>query len=71
MSDVLTFMGDHPILTFALACCATGLVKAPFTMIFRMWNRWLRHRDIKAHGWPPPHLNADGDWKPEPKTEAA
>lgn len=22
--------------------------------------RWMRHLDIKAHGWPPAHCNADG-----------
>jgi hypothetical protein len=24
---------------------------------------------VRKHGWPPAHLNADGDWKPEKKTE--
>lgn len=29
--------------------------------LFRCWNRWVRHLNIKAHGWPPAHLDADGD----------
>jgi hypothetical protein len=29
--------------------------------LFRCWNRWMRHLNIKAHGWPPAHLDADGD----------
>jgi hypothetical protein len=29
--------------------------------LFKCWNRWLRSRNIKHHGWPPPHCDADGD----------
>lgn len=29
------------------------------------WNRFLRHLNICNNGWPPSHLNADGDWKNE------
>lgn len=28
------------------------------------WNRLLRHLNIRKAGWPPSHLDADGDWKP-------
>jgi len=30
---------------------------------FRLVNRWIRHRNIVAKGWPPPHLDADGDFQ--------
>ena len=26
-------------------------------------NRILRHYNIKQNGWPPSHLDADGDWE--------
>jgi D-alanyl-lipoteichoic acid acyltransferase DltB (MBOAT superfamily) len=29
-------------------------------------NRIMRHRNIRKHGWPPVHIDGDGDFK---KTE--
>ena len=54
----LQFMSDSPFLTFFLCWMATGL-------IFKIWNRFMRHLNIRKHGWPPPHCDADGDFKPE------
>ena len=34
---------------------------------YRAYNRTLRSRNIANAGWPPEHLDADGDWKPEPE----
>lgn len=51
------FMGEHPTLTFFLACIAASCFAYPFKII----NRWIRHRNIVAQGWPPAHLDADGD----------
>lgn len=31
------------------------------SFLFKMYNRTLRSRNIKESGWPPTHLNADGD----------
>lgn len=27
-----------------------------------IWNRLMRHLNIRKHGWPPPHCDADGDF---------
>ena len=54
---LLEFMGEHPWLTFFLAFFAARFASWPFRLI----NRWIRHRNIVAQGWPPPHLDADGD----------
>lgn len=54
------FMGEHPFLTVILAFFVVGLLELPFRLV----NRWIRHRDIVARGWPPEHLDADGDWPP-------
>jgi hypothetical protein len=51
------FMGDHPLLTVALAYLAYQAVTWPFRLV----NRWIRHRNIAAAGWAPFHLDADGD----------
>lgn len=32
---------------------------------FRCWNRLMRHLNVRKHGWPPAHLDADGDFKPD------
>lgn len=26
-----------------------------------LWKAWMRHRNIKAHGWPTAPIDADGD----------
>lgn len=57
---VYDFMGAHPILTIVLAYLFfEGGVGYPCKML----NRFFRSRNVKNAGWPPPHLDADGDWK--------
>lgn len=37
-------------------------------MIIRIWSRYMRMCVVKKHGWPPSHLDADGDFiQPENK----
>jgi hypothetical protein len=50
---------SNPWLAFFLAWMAVWLLALPFKLV----NRWIRHRNITASGWPPPHLDADGDVK--------
>jgi len=40
-------------------------------LAMKLVNRVLRTIKVAVRGWPPPHLDADGDWKPEPKSEDA
>lgn len=65
--DTLQFAGQHPWLAFFLACVLSSVVTAPFKFAFRAYSRSLRARNIAARGWPPEHLDADGDFKPESK----
>ncbi len=37
--------------------------------VLKLVNRILRTIKVCARGWPPEHLDADGDWKPEQKPE--
>lgn len=39
------------------------LVACVFSSLGYAWNRWLRHLNIISRGWPPEHLDADGDFK--------
>jgi hypothetical protein len=32
-------------------------------LIFLLWNRFWRHWSIRINGYPPPHCDADGDFK--------
>ena len=64
MTEFYTFAGEHPWLTFFLACIGASVVIAPFRFLWSAWNRYLRSKNIAARGWPPAHLDADGDWQP-------
>lgn len=38
------------------------VISLPFNFGYRVWNRWMRHRNIMAHGWPTAkNMDADGD----------
>jgi hypothetical protein len=60
--NVFQFMSDSPFVTL----CVVYMVTSTF---FRCWNRVLRHLNVRSKGWPPAHLDADGDFKPEPEPE--
>ena len=48
----LDWCGNHPVLfLFILGCIYWGFV------------RTLRAITVSIHGWPPPHLDADGDFR--------
>jgi len=45
---------------------AFGIIKL---LVFSLPNRILRTIKVSIRGWTPEHLDADGDWKPLPKTD--
>jgi hypothetical protein len=45
--------GSTLVIIFVLAWVASR----PFWLL----QLWIRARNIRAHGWPPAHLDADGD----------
>lgn len=60
--DVFQFMGDNPWLTFFLAL----IVGEVFVRVaVNLPNCILRHWNIRKHGYPPAHCDADGDFRPE------
>ncbi len=61
MTELLKFMGEHPWLTLALALIAGSTITS---VLFRLPNRIIRHLNVRRVGWPPAHLDADGDFKP-------
>lgn len=61
-SGFWTFIGCAMIIGSFLYYGVNGLVQIN-ARVYRMIMVLFR-------GWPPNHLDADGDWKPEPKEEA-
>lgn len=63
--DLFQFMSDSPVLTFFITLIAGEVI---IRVAVNLPNRILRHWNIRKHGYPPAHCDADGDFKPE-KTE--
>lgn len=63
---VLSFASEHAFLTW----CALWLLWVPyfaFEITAKLVTRTYRVILVSLRGWPPEHLDADGDWKPVPK----
>lgn len=62
----LLFADDHPILAWFSLWLFWGVVWLGAILgeiAFKLCNRLLRTIKVCARGWPPAHLDADGDWK--------
>jgi hypothetical protein len=57
------FANDNPLTT---AFAVVALVYIIAVTLFRGWNRLMRTINVHNAGWPPAHLDADGDWKETP-----
>lgn len=52
--NIYQYMDENPIITILIVWILC-------TTIFRTCNRFFRHLNIRSKGWPPSHLDADGD----------
>lgn len=41
------------------------IIALPIKFVLKMYNRTWRHWNIRKHGYPPAHCDADGDFKKE------
>lgn len=64
MIEFSTFAVQHPALTVLLTILGWLLADAALRLGWKLANRILRSANVALRGWPPPHLDADGDWKP-------
>lgn len=62
MTEFYNFASNSPVLTFFLILLTIEF----FRMVIRRGYRCIM---VTARGWPPEHLDADGDFKIEPKKE--
>ena len=60
--SIYEFMSDSPFLSFFLAYIMYKLFAVILTYAI---SRPLRAMNIRKHGWPPAHCDADGDFKQE------
>lgn len=58
MTEILAFIGAHPLITFALVIL---LVLCPLHYAVFLTRSLLVQRTISKHGYPPAHCDAEGD----------
>ena len=59
---IFEFINESPWLSFFIALIIGQVIVSIF---FRLPNRIIRGMNIRKHGWPPRHCDADGDFKKE------
>jgi len=62
MTTFYDFATNSPWITFFLAVGILNLISVMFRQCLRTVRVWLC-------GWPPPHLDLDGDFKPDPEKD--
>lgn len=73
MSEFFAWTDNHGFLAWCALWLVWGvfwLVAVAFDVSFKLVNRMLRTIKVCARGWPPEHLDADGDFKPATKGKA-
>ena len=58
---VWDFANESPLAAFCMVLVLAYAATRPFAYVFKAYNRKLRSRNIAAHGWPTPPIDADGD----------
>lgn len=57
----IAFSGFWPFI--GMAILLNGAAYFIVNGLLRIWGRFMRMLMVRKHGWPPEHLDADGDWK--------
>ena len=66
------FWGEHWFLAWSALWLLWGIIWLPVALVSvaaKLINRVFRTINVACRGWPPAHLDSDGDWKPTPKQE--
>lgn len=61
----IAFSGFWPFVVILVLL--NGIAYFIINALLRIWSRFMRMLMVRKHGWPPAHLDADGDWNPELK----
>lgn len=70
MDVLVKYSVESPWLTFFLALFALFLAESILKVARSLFIRLCRVVAVACRGWPPAHLDADGDFKPQPKDDA-
>lgn len=57
------FADSHWFVALIMFWSASNVIMFPLNIYIKV----LRSRNIRMHGWPPAHLDVDGNWKPKEK----
>jgi len=57
--NLFELISDSPWISFFIALVIGETIRVVF---FKLPNRILRHWNIRKHGYPPAHCDADGDF---------
>ena len=60
-SGFWVFLGVSSLLWMILYFAVNGII--------RMWSRFLRFLIVTFRGWPPAHVDGDGDFRPTDKDD--
>ena len=61
--DILSFVFS----SFWVFIGSLLLIELPLKFLLNAIKLFVRQRNISKHGWPPEHLDADGDFKTDPE----
>lgn len=64
MMDFLEFALDGFWRFVGVVILLFGTMSTISHFLIVIWNRFWRHWNIRKHGYPPSHCDADGDFKP-------
>jgi len=64
------FISEHPYLFFILVLVSITFLCHLVVTVFRIINRTIRHFNIRKQGRPPPHCDADGDFRENSKEDS-
>ena len=67
MKDILAFFSEHTFITFITVILVMSFLHSLF---ISLPNRIIRHWNIRKHGYPPPHCDADGDFKSKDEVQS-
>ena len=59
------FADAHMWFTVLLGPFVLIVLGGTMELLLKLLGRFLRATMVVFRGWPPAHLDADGDWKPE------
>lgn len=59
MTEILNFLHRSP---FTTLCILGSIYYTLKIVLFILPNRVMRHANIRKHGYPPAHCDADGDF---------